>query len=324
MIHRHGLTIREAVERPQVLLDRENLKQAGMTWEAAQSLLGTVVKDPFLLEAMKRRLWTELIPNMGYMALLRNLRNFDEVGINDEAVQTVIRRLTDPVQVARSRQLPIRFLSAFTANAHHFKWSQALETALQLSLQNVPELPGRSLILVDVSGSMVDALSSKSTLTRVQAAGLFGSALAIRNGDRATLVAFGPSSLVLNVPKNAALLTMMKQFHASGGTYTTAAVQRHFAGHDRVIIITDEQSSDGDPSRVIPAGTPLYTWNLAGYKYGHTGSGSRRYTFGGLTDQAFGLIPLLEAGFSQKYPFQELGRPVMKVDTAYDPREDDE
>ena len=45
------------------------------------------------------------------------------------------------------------------------------------------------------------------------------------------------------------------------------------------------------------AGHPVYTWNLAGYHFGHGESGlGNRHTFGGLSDKAFRLIPLLEAG----------------------------
>jgi hypothetical protein len=74
-------------------------------------------------------------------------------------------------------------------------------------------------------------------------------------------------------------------------------VKKHFARHDRVVILTDEQASYGDVGQVLPAHVPLYTWNLAGYRLGHAPSGTaHRHTFGGLTDQAFRMIPLLEGG----------------------------
>ena len=52
-----------------------------------------------------------------------------------------------------ARQFPIRFLSAFK-EAPSLRWAWPLEQALQHSLANVPQLPGRTLVLVDVSGSM--------------------------------------------------------------------------------------------------------------------------------------------------------------------------
>ncbi|GGP65213.1 hypothetical protein [Saccharothrix coeruleofusca] len=81
-------------------------------------------------------------------------------------------------------------------------------------------------------------------------------------------------------------------------------MRRHFDGHDRVVILTDEQAGYGDVGRALPASVPLYTWNLAGYRRGHSASGGgNRHTFGGLGDQAFRMIPLLEAGRDATWPF---------------------
>jgi hypothetical protein len=60
----------EAAGDPSVLLDGDRLREAGMTWEDALSLAGNAVP--------KRELWTALVPLLGYLALLRNLRNLDE------------------------------------------------------------------------------------------------------------------------------------------------------------------------------------------------------------------------------------------------------
>ena len=285
-------------ELPGVLLDSENLRRAGMTWEDALSLVGSKVS--------KKALWEELIPSMGYMAQLRNLRNFDEAGVSKEMADRVAARLADPREVAKSRQFPFRFLSAFKAAHGSLRWGKALEEAVNASLANIPELPGRTLVLVDCSGSMWAPMSARSELQRWEAAALFGSALALRNGDRVTLVRFGSGSEELRVPKGHALLSMVNTNHfpGMGGTYTAQATQRHYSGHDRVVIITDEQAHDGNPGGVVPANIPVYTWNLAGYKFGHTPGLPNRYTFGGLTDQAFQMIPLLERGESETWPWE--------------------
>jgi hypothetical protein len=71
-----------------------------------------------------------------------------------------------------------------------------------------------------------------------------------------------------------------------------------------VVVVTDEQAGYGDVGQSLRDSVPLYTWNLAGYRYGHGPSGSsNRHTFGGLSDQAFGMIPLLEAGKTANWPF---------------------
>jgi hypothetical protein len=273
------------------------LAQAGMTWEALAGWL----QGP--LDSVA---WEAVIPAMGYMALLRNLRNFDEAGVSDRVAEQVAHRLADADEVARSRQLPLRFLSAYRA-APSLRWAWALERALQASLANVPALPGRTLVLVDRSGSMFAPLSRRSRVTRADAAAVFGTALALR-AQSADLVEFGTSSRAVRVRKGASVLAVADGFGNLGGTNTADAVRRHYAGHDRVVLVTDEQAWAGrrgaDPTAVVSADVPVYTFNLAGYQYGHGPSGvGNRHTFGGLTDQAFAAIPLLESGRDSTWPF---------------------
>src|SRR4029077_5699194 len=128
----------------------------------------------------KRDLWAALIPSMGYMALLRNLRNFDDAGVPDGIAAAVAARLTDPEQVAKSRQFPFRFLSAYRA-VPSLRWAYPLERALNLSLANVPALGGRTLVLVDRSLSMGDAkMSGRAEMVWADAAAVFGAAIAQR------------------------------------------------------------------------------------------------------------------------------------------------
>jgi len=73
--------------------------------------------------------------------------------------------------------------------------------------------------------------------------------------------------------------------------------------------VTDEQAWGGfygaDPTSAVPANVPVYTWNLAGYKHAHGPSGQgNRHTFGGLTDTAFRMVSLLEAGRDTAWPWQ--------------------
>ena len=292
------LRAQAAGDNPRILLDSEALKRAGMTWEDALSLAGD--KLP------KAELWAALIPSMGYMALLRNLRNFDQAGVTDATAGIVTARLTDPEQVKRSRQFPFRFLAAYQAAAS-LRWSYPLEQALNLSLANVPALAGRTLILVDRSGSMFDRMSARSELTRADSAAVFGSALALR-AAAADLVEFGTGSRVVPVSRAESVLKVIGRFGNLGGTNTAQAVRSHYSGHDRVVIVTDEQAWGGyygeEPTRQVPAHVPVYTWNLAGYQYGHGPSGSaNRHVFGGMTDQAFAMIPLLEAGRDGAWPW---------------------
>lgn len=292
------------------LLSPEVLREAGMTWEDALSLAGGKVD--------KAKLWEALIPSMSVMALIRNLRNFDEAGVSDKAAAHVIARLTDPQQIAKSRQLPMRFLSAYRA-APSLRWGYALEQAITLSLSNVPRLAGRTLIMVDTSSSMDSVFSKDGTLKRWDAAVIFGVALAQRCAV-ADVVSFssmrqywgdqsGAKTKVFGLTRGESLLKSVERWKAGGwflggGTDTAGALRKHYAGHDRVVVLTDEQAGV-DPvgvDRSVPADVPMYTWNLAGYRAVSTPSGSYRQTFGGLSDAAFKIIPLLEVGESPNWP----------------------
>lgn len=311
LTRRQALLALPVDERRTVLESPEVLKQAGMTWEA---LAG------WLQGPMDAKAWSAIIPSMGYMALLRNLRNFDEAGVSDTVALSVAAKLADPAEVAHSRQLPFRFLSAYRA-APSLRWAYPLERALGMSLANIPALGGRTLILVDTSSSMDSGFSKDGSMRRWDAAALFGIALGHRC-TQADVVSFSSLAFYIGQPGGAnvkhfpltpgeSVLRSLERWKSGGwflggGTETAAALRAAYRGHDRVVIVTDEQAArDGrEVTASVPDHIPLYTWNLAGYAAGHAPSGSRnRHAFGGLTDQAFKMIPLLESGHDGTWPF---------------------
>jgi hypothetical protein len=294
-----------AAADPEVLLDTDKLREAGMTWEDVLSLVGSTVD--------KGRLWSALIPTMGYMALLRNLRNFDEAGVPDAIADKVADRLASPEQVARSRQFPFRFLSAYEA-APSLRWGHALDRALQASLGNLPAMPGRSLILVDTSASMTQStISARSKVTPAKAAAVFGVALAAK-GEQVDLCGFADGVFRHDVPKGASVIREVDRFikrtgEVGHGTQIAASVHATYSGHDRVFIISDMQTMDGGyghgVSEAVPSDVPLYGFNLGGYEHTAYAAGAvrNRHEFGGLTDATFRMVPLLEAGRDGTWPW---------------------
>lgn len=290
----------------------ERLAAAGMTWEA---LAG------WLQGPMDAAAWEAVIPSMGIFALVRNLRNFDKAGVGDDVAEQVARRIGDPREVAGSRMLPFRFWAAYK-HTDSLRWAHALEKALNLSLANVPALKGRSLILVDRSLSMFPGYSfstaNGSDIPLAEQAAVFGAALAVR-AEAPTLVEFGIRNKVVRVPKGGSVLRLVEAFGRHDGTDIPSAVKAHFAGHDRVVVVTDEQTRAGwfpsnaaahggmPPTEIdalVPHDVPVYMWNMAGYVAGATPAGrGHRHTFGGLTDHAFRMIPLLEAGRGSDWPW---------------------
>lgn len=306
MINGNASLRRRAQADARVLLNPTQLKMAGFNWEDAMAYTGGS-------DVSKKEMWEALIPNMGYMALLRNLRNFDEAGVSNDVVQNVvIPKLVDPTQVERSRQLPMRFLSAYRAAGSSLRWGHALTTALDLSLRNVPEFTGRTLILVDTSGSMGDVFGKNTDLRRWDAAVVFGLAMA-RRCAQADVYSFSNNVMKFDLQPGAALLHEVLRWDKEGffighGTDTWGSLRSTFRTQDRVVILTDEQA-DAHPARhiaagVVPEAIPIVTFNLAGYRVGHMPSGTvNRITIGGLSDAAFKLIPALEKFNAGGWPF---------------------
>jgi hypothetical protein len=125
------------------MLDDRRLELAAAgQWEWLLSWLGEAPGEEALSKADQ---WRLILPQLGYMALIRNLRNLDEAGLGDDEAAKLAARIADPEQVRRSRQFPFRFMSAYL-NAPSLRWGHALETALDAATANIPELPGRTLI----------------------------------------------------------------------------------------------------------------------------------------------------------------------------------
>jgi hypothetical protein len=297
------------------LLDEDFIRDAGLKWENVLSAMGSKVD--------KRLLWEAMIPHMSYTALLRNLRNFDEHGVSDEMADKVIAKLVDPADIRGSKTFPMQIHAAYRATAGSLRWAYALERALKISLENVPALTGRTLIMVDTSSSMDEVFSKDGTVKRWDAAVLFGLALASRC-ESAEVVSFssaqmyyhdpkGPKTKVFPQAKGEALLKGISRwnsqgFFLGGGTETAGALRLHFDGHDRVVILTDEQTGVDlqAVSDAVPNSVPMHTFNLAGYAVGHGRSGVRnRYTTGGLTDRAFLQIARIESGMSDVWPWEQ-------------------
>lgn len=285
-------------EDPRVLLDVDALRAAGFTWEDALSLAGTKLD--------KGEIWKSVLPTLGYMALIRNLRNLDEAKVSDKDVAAAIARIQDPEQVAKSRQLPYRFYSAYK-NAPSLRWGHALDVALNLSLGNIPALGGRTLILIDTSGSMSSTMSDKSKMTYQEVAGLFGIALGLKG--EADVYGWADRPFHFPVKGTSVLKNLEEYMRQNGkvgyGTNLTAAIQGSYVPgkYDRMVVISDMQVM-AYGSSLIPTDIPSYFFDLAGYKAAAVQTRGRVYELGGLTDHTFKLITMLEAGESGKWPWE--------------------
>lgn len=209
----------------------------------------------------KREAFTSLLQEnrLGYMATLRNLRNMRDAGVSEDLVD---ERLVN--KAGQSRVLPFRFFAAARAVP---EWEPMIDAAMLRCLQNLDRLPGRTLLLVDVSYSMNGPLSARSDLSRKDAAAAL--AVLLRGvADDCEIVAFGEN--YASVPPRQGMALGDAIAHANvdgGGTMLGRAVNGVLhADWDRLVVLTDEQSHDHVPE---PWGaSPAYLINVANYRHG--------------------------------------------------------
>ena len=217
------------------------------TWEVALSS-----------GADKREAWERLLreQKLGALALLRNLRNMLEAGVDEPLVLNALR------EMSAARVLPFRFLAAAR---HAPRWEEALEQAMLKSLASADKLPGKTIALVDVSGSMTAPLSRRSEMQRTDAA--YGLAVLLREVGREVAV-FSFSDSLVEVParRGFALRDAIDTSQRHNGTYLGKAVEElnRREKYDRLIVVTDEQAHDTVPA---PHGKG-YVINVASYKNG--------------------------------------------------------
>lgn len=196
---------------------------------------------------------------LGYLALLRNLRNMADAGCDEGLVRDAI--------VARKgarRVFPFHYVAAARAAP---RFEPALDQALSETIAEMPVLPGRTAVLVDVSGSMDHALSARSDMKRIDAAAALS---AIIHGD---LRVFTFSNAIVEVPprRGMAGVDAVIRSQPHGGTFLGKALSaiNEEVPHDRLIVITDEQSHDRVHGRVRdPIADKAYMINVASYRNG--------------------------------------------------------
>lgn len=199
------------------------------TWEVALSG-GADKKEAF------ERLVRE--GQLGYLALLRNLRNMAQAGVDPDLVKAAI--------VARKggahRVFPFRYVAAARAAP---QFEPALDQALCEAISEMPVWPGHTVVLIDVSRSMEDRLSARSDMTRVDAAASLG---AIVPGN---VRMFTFSDDLVEVPPRRGMAgvdaAVQSQQHNGTRLFDAVAKLNKAVTYERLIVITDEQATD--PSR---------------------------------------------------------------------------
>jgi hypothetical protein len=211
--------------------------------------------------ADKRVTFTRLMreKKLGALAFLRNLRNMHDAGVPDAEIRAF------GANVNVDRVLPFRFLAAARIVP---QFENMLEEMMFRALAAMPKLPGKTVLLVDISGSMFGTkVTEKSDLDRFDAA----CALAIMARELCEdveIFSFSTSTVRVAPRRGFALAEAIKNSQRAGGTdlrQAIAHVNAAVASFDRCICFTDEQSSTA-PGKIKSAKN--YVLNVGTYQNG--------------------------------------------------------
>lgn len=221
-----------------------NLKLEENTWESLISSKGS-----------NKATWEQAVDMMGHMALLRNLRNLHQNGVD---IAKYGDKLLDGVKYGK--QLPFRYYSAYNelqkAGAPK-PMLKLVEDCMKSATEQMPKFAGKVAALCDNSGSAHGTFTSAYGSTVVaDIANLTAVVTGMITEGEATVYPFGDKLLELKVDKTKGILeqadAVKKLAHNVGGGTETGVwlfwkqaidKKEHF---DHVFIYSDMQAGHGE------------------------------------------------------------------------------
>lgn len=270
--------------------------------ETFETKLSAAGKKENVNEA-KEDAWRDLLENrkIGYLALLRNLRNIADQA--PELTQIACDLLVDEKLIQKSKVFPFQYLTAYQELHTNREYKRAITRAVDISCRNVPKFDGRTLIALDVSGSMrgkPEHIGSLFSAVMYKAM----NADFVTFDDKATYITPNPDDSTITIAESI-------PFRAGGTAFSSIfdlIGQKHY---DRIFILSDMQSwietasywnnkpvkqCFNDYKKVNPE-VRLYSFDLTGY--GDMQFPERNvYCVAGFSDKVFDVIAKLESGTS--------------------------
>lgn len=292
------------------------------TWETELSAVGQGLANDTLKQDAKRAKWEELIDSgkLGYMAILRNVRNMLDVSISVQHIEKVAAVLESPEQIAKSKQFPFRFYSAAKSLVHNTnprasRIVSALDTALRLSAANIEFFAKTDSVLFacDLSGSMQSPLSSKSDMEYIEVGAVLAS-IAQESVRYYSTVAFASSMRYVQLIPGSPLLNttviLKDGYKLGGGTDFQQVLEELLrnpgrAGFDKVCVFTDCQINSlgydvmtlWNKYKKLHPTSKLYVFDLSGYGLKLAPDGNTSVTqVSGWSDKVFDMVNYIENG----------------------------
>lgn len=285
------------------------------TWEVKISTAKTDVE--------RAEEWIRLVQEdkLGYLAMLRNLNNImnalSTIG-NDGLLlieDKIISKLTDEASIKKSLVYPYQIYCAYkNMKAHPFMIDNALDQAFRIACGNMEKFEGKSVIMLDISGSMENRISFRSNITIKEVGACYAAALYISQdcdfvkfGTNAKLCSYNKIDNIFNIISN-----MCEEDKCGYGTYIGAAFAKLDKKYDRIFIVSDMQIMKEDRNQWWytkmadgPANyndyckeygdTKCYSFDLGNYKTQCANPNNRNvHLVTALNDDVFKFLHLLE------------------------------
>jgi hypothetical protein len=275
------------------------------TWEAAQSEAGQEVaqavrdgkltkeKAAEVLKQAKAENWNTLLKDgkLGILAALRNIRNIIQTS-TDETIDLLCKLVSDGSKIREGLIMPYQIDTAYEVvktdcnGMATRKVLDALQKGYVASIPNLAQaLPGKTVVLVDCSGSMNVRCSSKNgrvSSTAAEKAGLLAATIA--KATNADVVRFGSHAQFINYDLNDNVFELGKKIGYAnlGGTDISCAFDKLKEKYDRVILLSDNECNYG-------------RWTSTGYKDYMRRTGANPYVYC-IDLAAYGTTPLKNPG----------------------------
>ena len=210
------------------------------TWEQKIS----AAKD----EDEKNANWCELVKDgkLGYLALIRNLNNILNAGVNEDwIVSYLVPQLTNADKIHKSFVFPYQIYTAYkNLEIREANTCFALDKAFRESVENVPGLDGTSLVVLDVSGSMEDPISSHSDMTIKEVCACYAAAIYLSNPN-SEFIKFGTNAKQCHYNRLDSVFMLIKKMQENDdcgyGTDIISVWDMLDQHYDRIFLFSDMQ-----------------------------------------------------------------------------------
>lgn len=260
------------------------------TWEVELSAAGSDAEA-------KKNVWRNLISEnkLGYFALLRNLRNI--IGLGDAELKNLaLGALVNPDAIHKSLVLPFRFSTAYKElSTIDAKAMSAISRACEIACDNVPKMDGKTLVALDVSGSMSSVADIAALFT----------AVLVKTND-CDVITFSYDAEYKFINPDDSLMTIQRGLRfADGGTNFISVFQRANKKYDRIVLLSDMQAwisgawhdspsaAYNEYKRRFNPDCKMYSIDLAGYGTLQVPE-KDVYCLAGFSEKVFDLMKYLE------------------------------